>query len=500
MQDRFDPYYKWLGIPPRDQPPDHYRLLAVPQFESDPEVIQCAADQRMGHVRTFQNGRHGAASQKILNELAAARVCLLSPEKKAAYDRQRQSSLAAAAPPVPPVPPPPASTIPPSPPPPAQAPPVSRSPGQAQAAPAQTVHRNVATSSTTVFPPLDATLPDRAGPPVAIARVARSKRARRISLAIRTAGILLLIVASVVFWQLYRREMTPETIPDLQQSSTQPPLASSPSTGPADLSAPRSQEVQAAVAAARQPGSLPPDETIEMEQAATGPGLPPGPASPPADRPVEPPAAEVTDGMAATADEDALSAVPSLADLLEGVTPVPDAGAASELQSDDGLVTDEGSDKRVPPKPATLQRALARLAPAWRQADCDALLAESQNPDRPSPEVFALLELAGSKAVLAGNAEGALQAVDLLESKFAGNYDAYRVNALAAMLGHGKKKNDIRLSRHVANVAWKASQDALTAGNHSLAKSLGAVALQAAQASGPPTLQESLQAYVRGLD
>lgn len=23
----FDPYHKWLGIPPKDQPPNHYRLL-----------------------------------------------------------------------------------------------------------------------------------------------------------------------------------------------------------------------------------------------------------------------------------------------------------------------------------------------------------------------------------------------------------------------------------------------------------------------------------------
>jgi hypothetical protein len=25
----FDPYYHWLGIAPKDQPPNHYRLLGV---------------------------------------------------------------------------------------------------------------------------------------------------------------------------------------------------------------------------------------------------------------------------------------------------------------------------------------------------------------------------------------------------------------------------------------------------------------------------------------
>jgi hypothetical protein len=43
----FDPYYKWLGIPPKDQPANHYRLLGVSLFEPDPEVIASAADSRM---------------------------------------------------------------------------------------------------------------------------------------------------------------------------------------------------------------------------------------------------------------------------------------------------------------------------------------------------------------------------------------------------------------------------------------------------------------------
>jgi len=85
---KFDPYYKWLAISPEDQPPDLYRLLAVQTFEDDPDVIEAAADQRMVHLRTFQSGKHSAESQKLLNEVAAAKVCLLNPDKKAAYDVQ----------------------------------------------------------------------------------------------------------------------------------------------------------------------------------------------------------------------------------------------------------------------------------------------------------------------------------------------------------------------------------------------------------------------------
>lgn len=88
MPGSFDPYHKWLGISPKDQPPNHYRLLAIDLLESDPDVISSAADQRMAHVRAFQTGKHSALSQEILNEIAAARICLLNAEKKAEYDRQ----------------------------------------------------------------------------------------------------------------------------------------------------------------------------------------------------------------------------------------------------------------------------------------------------------------------------------------------------------------------------------------------------------------------------
>jgi hypothetical protein len=93
MAEEFDAYHKWLGIAPKDQPPHHYRLLGIDVFEADGDVIASAADQRMGHVRSFQAGRHSALSQKILNQIAAARVCLLDAKKKAAYDGELRRQL-----------------------------------------------------------------------------------------------------------------------------------------------------------------------------------------------------------------------------------------------------------------------------------------------------------------------------------------------------------------------------------------------------------------------
>ena len=104
MADGFDPYYSWLGIPPDEQPPNHYRLLGLRLFEDNVEAIQNAADRQMAYLRTFQTGRHSSLSQKLLNEIAAARVCLSNAPKKAAYDAalwQRMQPL-----PVAPSPPP----------------------------------------------------------------------------------------------------------------------------------------------------------------------------------------------------------------------------------------------------------------------------------------------------------------------------------------------------------------------------------------------------------
>jgi serine/threonine protein kinase len=88
----FDPYYEWLAIPLRDQPPNHYRLLGIELYEAHLAVIERAADKQMAFLRTVANGKQGAIAQRLLNEVAVARRCLLTPEKKAAYDQQLRES------------------------------------------------------------------------------------------------------------------------------------------------------------------------------------------------------------------------------------------------------------------------------------------------------------------------------------------------------------------------------------------------------------------------
>ena len=104
MAKTVDPYYEWLGIPPKDQPPNHYRLLGVELFEQNRNVLDAAANRQMGFVKEYQAGEDSDLSQKLLNELAAARLCLLTPDNKAVYDAQLRSEMesrAAAATPAP---------------------------------------------------------------------------------------------------------------------------------------------------------------------------------------------------------------------------------------------------------------------------------------------------------------------------------------------------------------------------------------------------------------
>ena len=82
----FDPYYKWLGIPPAEQPPTYYRLLGIRREETDAEVIANAADRMMRQLRKYQSGPQATLSQKLLNEVAQAKYCLSDPEKRAAYE------------------------------------------------------------------------------------------------------------------------------------------------------------------------------------------------------------------------------------------------------------------------------------------------------------------------------------------------------------------------------------------------------------------------------
>lgn len=92
-QPEFDAYHKWLGIPPHQQPPTLYRLLGLEPFESDADVIHSAVERQMAHLQSYKIGPQSDLSQKLLNEIARAKVCLLNSASKADYDRQLRARL-----------------------------------------------------------------------------------------------------------------------------------------------------------------------------------------------------------------------------------------------------------------------------------------------------------------------------------------------------------------------------------------------------------------------
>ncbi|GAF99046.1 unnamed protein product, partial [marine sediment metagenome] len=93
MADRFDPYKLWLGIHPDEQPPNYYRLLGIRLYESDGEIIESAASRQRASLKQHTSGRYAKTAEKLREQMAAARACLLSPDRKDAYDEKLKKRL-----------------------------------------------------------------------------------------------------------------------------------------------------------------------------------------------------------------------------------------------------------------------------------------------------------------------------------------------------------------------------------------------------------------------
>ena len=84
-----DPIHEWLDID--IDRPNHYQLLRIPDFESDPETIAAAADRAMSRVRSRRPGQYAKIWMQLLDRLADAKRCLTDPGLKEDYDRALRS-------------------------------------------------------------------------------------------------------------------------------------------------------------------------------------------------------------------------------------------------------------------------------------------------------------------------------------------------------------------------------------------------------------------------
>lgn len=89
----FDPYHKWLGIPPDQQPPNHYQLLRIELFESDTDVIEHTYNKELKSLEQYKEGEHADQARRLCEDLEQAHRCLLNPTDRAAYDAQLRSKM-----------------------------------------------------------------------------------------------------------------------------------------------------------------------------------------------------------------------------------------------------------------------------------------------------------------------------------------------------------------------------------------------------------------------
>ena len=88
--DDFDPYRKWLGISSKKRPPSHYELLGIGLDEEDGEVIDSAAERRIGFVRGQLGKGHDEAVHTLIYQLQEAQLTLKDPQQRREYDRRRK--------------------------------------------------------------------------------------------------------------------------------------------------------------------------------------------------------------------------------------------------------------------------------------------------------------------------------------------------------------------------------------------------------------------------
>ena len=86
MAKELDVYRDWLNIKEPQRPLNYYQLLHLEKFEDDVDRIRRHYRKLNAHVRKYATGKFAKESQKLLNELARARLCLTDAERKAEYD------------------------------------------------------------------------------------------------------------------------------------------------------------------------------------------------------------------------------------------------------------------------------------------------------------------------------------------------------------------------------------------------------------------------------
>lgn len=86
MSQGFNAYREWLGVAGQSEIPSYYELLALRPLEPDTAQIEAAYQRQSARLATHLSGAQADIAQRLMGELAEARLTLLTPTAKRAYD------------------------------------------------------------------------------------------------------------------------------------------------------------------------------------------------------------------------------------------------------------------------------------------------------------------------------------------------------------------------------------------------------------------------------
>lgn len=461
MADLFDPYYVWLGIPADEQPANHYRLLGLRAFESNADVIDHAADRQMAHLRSFSTGERAVLAQRLLNEIAAARVCLLDAKAKADYDARLRAAMYRAAPPACA---PRSACIPAAPTPPSAPPP------QAIAVRAVSAPAPASTASSLPSPVIVGGLPRR-----------RAKRSPLV------AAIAVVAAVALAGWFVANAMNSQETDGDGAESHPSPVAANvSPAAG------------QRATAENKGAPTATPGGAQSTTAPAAGDGLPEalleGPVDPPANTPPAdtpstnpPPTGESSPAAPSPQEPDPADSDASFESLLDGAANSPGAGrsadaplAGSRLPLPDAAALAAKEDAIR----ALFRKQFAQTQPRDVTAFGRELLALARDTENDPLGRYATLKLAIEQAAKAGDSDTAQAAAE----EIALRYEADRLDAVAEALLATAKGGVPTLARAaLAERLHAATREAYAGDRLELATTLAAALVDAARNARLPS-------------
>jgi hypothetical protein len=424
MSEKFDPYHKWLGIPLKDQPPNHYRLLGICDFEDDPDVIDHAADQRMTHVRSVPSRDKLEVAQKILNKIASARVCLLNPADKEAYDRQLRRQV----------------VVP-------QAPPAMLP--VAQPVPAVPLAEEAASDA----------MPELASTPVPKATRRQGIPTWQIAAALGIVGTAVVLSVALVIWGIFvaRNRELAQTIFEEDNGQTQlrpVPREPDPPSGSARPDSEADDEGASLSPAGRTDSSAASSPSEGNSDPGNGrPEAPPGGKSP-------------DDSSVATEDQEQPSNRGSV------------AGEDSHTQ--DASASSSGQQSaRIPiPAAAAQQQSLTQFAAVLADKSASQILAIAQSEELVPAARFAFFVRAKETAASAGEVSVALHVVDKMAAEYEVDPMELKTETLSGLSETSEWPTALG---DVSRACLSLVDEAMARGNRQLAHQLAEVALSAAR-------------------